>query len=87
MEIQDGAVNIVEELRVVLDRVATAEEDNNLLLLGLHPSQKRKEQDESLVGVAEHIALFKAIHRAELLLFVDIDIKRSGSQRYPGEII
>lgn len=40
MKIQHRAVNVVQELGVVFDRVAAAEEDNDLLLLGLHFSEK-----------------------------------------------
>jgi hypothetical protein len=40
VKIQDGAVNVVEELGIVFDRVATTEEDNDLLLLSLHSSQE-----------------------------------------------
>lgn len=40
VEIQHRAVNVVQQLRVVFDGVAAAEEDNDLLLLGLHFSEK-----------------------------------------------
>lgn len=40
VKIQHRAVNVVQELGVVFDRVAAAEEDNDLLLLGLHFSEK-----------------------------------------------
>jgi hypothetical protein len=42
VKIQHRAVDIVQELRVVFDRVAAAEEDNDLLLLGLHFSEERE---------------------------------------------
>lgn len=38
MKIQHGAVDIVEQLGVIFDGIAAAEEDNHLLLLLLHPS-------------------------------------------------
>jgi hypothetical protein len=40
VEIQHRAVNVVQKLRVVFDGVAAAEEDNDLLFLGLHFSEE-----------------------------------------------
>lgn len=40
VKIEDRAINVVQQLRVVFNRVAAAEEDNDLLLLGLHFSEK-----------------------------------------------
>lgn len=74
VEIQHGAVNVVEKLGIVLDRGTAAEEYNDLLLLGLHSSQEGEEQNESLVGVTENIALFQSINCAKLLFFVDVDV-------------
>lgn len=87
MEIQHGAVNVVEKLRVVLDRGTTAEEDNNLLLLGLHASQEGEEQDKSLVGVTKDIALLQPIDCTVLLFLVDVDVEWAGSQRNSSEIL
>lgn len=87
VEIQHGAVNVVEELRVVLDRGTAAEENNDLLLLGLHASQKGKEQDKSLVGVAENVALLQSVHCTELFLLVDIDVEWARSQRNSRKIL
>lgn len=74
VQIQDGAINVVEELGVVFDRVAAAEKHNDLLLLGLHSPQEGEEQDKSLVSVAQNVSLFKTIHSAVLLLLVDVDV-------------
>lgn len=36
VKVQHRAINVVQELGVVFNRVTAAEEDNDLLLLGLH---------------------------------------------------
>lgn len=74
VQVQHRAVNVVEQLGVVLDAVAAAEEDNDLLLLGLHFSQERKEQEEALVALAQDIALLQPVDGAVLLLLVDVDV-------------
>lgn len=87
MEVKHGAVNVVEELSVVLDGGTAAEKDNDLLLLGVHLAQEREEQDEASIGIAQDIALLQTIHGTKLLLLVDIDIQGSGAQRNSGEVL
>lgn len=87
VQVQHGAVDVVEQLRVVLDRVAAGEEDDDLLLLLLHPRQEGEEEDEALVGVAEHVALFQTLDGAVLLLLVDVDVERARPQRDAGEVL
>ncbi|KAJ6438178.1 LOW QUALITY PROTEIN: acetyltransferase [Purpureocillium lavendulum] len=75
VQVQHRAVDVVEELGVVLDRVAAAEEDDDLLLLGLHALQEREEEDEPFVGLAQHVALLEALDGAVLLLLVHVDTR------------
>ncbi len=87
MEIEDGEINVVEQLGVVLDGVTAAEEDNNLLLLVLHRLEEREEQDETLVGLAKNVALLQALNSAELLLLVDVDVEGARAQRDASKIL
>lgn len=87
VKVEDRAVNVVEQLGVVLDGSATTEEDDNLLLLFLHAHQEGEEENETLVSVAQDVALLQAVHGTELLLFVDVDIEGTGSQRDSSKIL
>lgn len=74
VQIQNRAVNVVQQLGVVFDRGTAAEEDNDLLLLGLHFSEEGEQQQEALVAFTKDIALLQTIDCAVLLLFVDVDV-------------
>lgn len=87
VQIQDRAVDVVQQLGVVLDGGAAAEEDNDLLLLGLHFAQEGEEKQETLVALAQDVALLQAVDRAVLLLLVDIDVERARSQRDSSQIL
>ena len=87
MEVQHGAVDVVEQLRIVLDGVATTEEHDDFLLLLLHSPEEGEEKDKPLIGVAKNVALFKPIDGAELLPLFDVDVQRAGPKRYPGQIL
>ena len=84
VEIQYRDINVVEQLRVVFDRVAAGEEDDDLLL-GV-PFQKRKQQQEPLVRFANEVALFKEFGGGCGLVRIDVDVERPGSKRYACEI-
>ncbi|TKW56812.1 hypothetical protein CTA1_6381 [Colletotrichum tanaceti] len=85
VQVQHRQVDVVEQLGVVLDRVATAEEDNDLLLeVAL---EEREEQQEALVGVADDVPLLQVLDSAVQLLLVDVDVQRARPQRDAGEIL
>lgn len=79
VQVEYGTVDVVEQFGVVLDRSATAEEDDDLLFLLLHSPEEREQEDKSLVGITQHIALLEAVDSAALGFLVDIDIQRAGS--------
>ena len=85
VEIEDVEIDVVQELGVVFDRVAAAEEDDNLFFL--HLFQEGEEKKEPLVGVTYDIALFEALHRAMLGLLTNIDIQRSRLEGDACEIL
>jgi hypothetical protein len=55
VKVEDGYVDVVQELGVELDRVARREEDDDLLLQVL--LQEREQQQEPQLRVADHVAL------------------------------
>ena len=69
---------------MVLDRIATTKEDNDLLFQV--PLQKRKQQQEALVALAHHIALFQHVYGRRGFLLIDVDVQRTGSQRNTSEV-
>lgn len=40
VKVENGTVDVVEQLGIILDRSTAAEENDNLLLLLLHPTQE-----------------------------------------------
>ena len=76
---QHGQVNVVQQLRVIFDRVAAGKENDELLLEVL--LQEGKQEQEALVRFAENVALLDAFHRAVLLAVVHVDVQRPGLQR------
>ena len=84
VEIENLEIDVLQKLRVVLDTVAGREEDDDLLLL--HLLQEREKQKESLVGLDDDVTLVETLYSRELLLLVDVDVKRTGTQRDTGEI-
>mmetsp|Transcript_48830 Transcript_48830/g.104228 ORF Transcript_48830/g.104228 Transcript_48830/m.104228 type:complete len:208 (+) Transcript_48830:703-1326(+) len=73
MQVEDGQVDVVEELGVVLDRVARGEEDDHLFLQIL--AQKCEEQQEAARGFAHDKALLERRNGCRLrgLLRGDVD--------------
>lgn len=74
VQIQNRAVNVVQQLSVIFDRGTAAKEDNDLLLLSLHFSEEGEQQQEALVAFAKDVALLQTIDCAVLLLLVDVDV-------------
>lgn len=74
VKVEHRAVDIVEQLGIVLDGSTAAEEDNDLFLLLVHLAQKGKQQNKASISIAQNIALLQAIDGTKLLLLVDIDI-------------
>lgn len=85
VEIKDRQVNVLQKFAVVLDRVARREENDNLLLG--HLLEEREQEEETLVGIDNDVALVDALHCAVLLLLVNVDVEGSGPERYPGKIL
>ena len=74
MNVQDGNVNVVEQLRVVLDAVAAAEEDHDFLFQVL--LQEREEQEKAAVCRADDVALLNVVGRRHVIGVVDADVQR-----------
>lgn len=55
MKIQDWDINVIQQLGMVLDAIAAAHENNDLLSLVL--LEESKEQQESLVAVTDYVTL------------------------------
>lgn len=55
MKIEDGNVDIIQKLRVELDRIARGEEDNHFLLQIL--LQEREEEQEPVLAGTDNITL------------------------------
>lgn len=86
MEVQDGQVNVVEELGVVLDRVAGRKEDDDLLLFVVL-LQEGEEEHESLVALADHVALLQAFGGGKILHLFHINIQGRLAKGHPGQIL
>lgn len=69
---------------MVLDRIATAEKDNDLLFqVAL---EKAEEEEESLVAVAYHIPLLEHINGRCCFALIDVDVQRSGTKRHARQV-
>ena len=84
MEVERRHVDVVEQLGVVLHALATAEEDNDLLLQ-VFPEEAEQEQ-EPLVRIADDVTLLEIVGRRRLALRVNVDVQRSGTERHAGEV-
>jgi hypothetical protein len=84
MEVKRRHVDVVEQLGVVLHALATAEEDNDLLL-EVFPEEAEQEQ-EPLVRIADDVTLFEVVGRRRFALGVDVNVQRSGTKRHAGEV-
>ena len=85
MQIQNRRINIVQQLRVVFDRIAAGEEDDNLLLEMLF--EEGEEEEEAAIGGADDVALRQGGDGAGSLLLVDVDGDRAGAKGYSCEVL
>lgn len=74
MNVQHGNVNVVEQLRVVLDAVAAAEKHHDLLLQVL--LEKGEEKEEAAVRGADDVSLLNVVGRRDLIGVVDTNVQR-----------
>lgn len=84
VEIQYWNVDVVEQLGVILDRVAAREEDDDLFLQVL--LEESEQQHEPPIRLANHVSLFQHVDGRSLLLRVDVDVERTRSEGYTSEI-
>ena len=73
MEFQGRKVMVVEKFSVILDTCPTAEENDDLLLF-VGSVEERVQEKEAFVSIANYVSLLQSVSRAELCLFVDIDV-------------
>mmetsp|Transcript_34488 Transcript_34488/g.90756 ORF Transcript_34488/g.90756 Transcript_34488/m.90756 type:complete len:214 (+) Transcript_34488:413-1054(+) len=59
VEVEDGQIDVVQQLRVVLDRVARREEDDDLLVAIL--LEKREEEEEAVLRLADDETLLEGL--------------------------
>jgi hypothetical protein len=52
VKIQNRKVKVIKQLSVVVDGIATAQKDDNLLFLLPHSPEEGEEQEEALIGLA-----------------------------------
>jgi N-acetylglutamate synthase/N-acetylornithine aminotransferase len=69
---------------MVLHRVATTEEHDDLLLEVL--LEECKEEHEPLIRVADDITLLEHVDGGGLLLVIDVDVEGSRTERDAGEV-
>lgn len=74
MNVQDGNVNVVEQLRVVLDAVAAAEKHHDLLLQVL--LEKGEKKEKAAVRGADDVTLLNVIGRRDIIGVVDTNVQR-----------
>jgi hypothetical protein len=85
VKLENGKINVVQQLGVVLNTVAAGEEDNDLLFEVT--LEEGEEKQETLVGFTEDVALLQTGDGAMLFPVVNINVQRSGAQRYPGQVL
>lgn len=78
MEVQNGDVDVVEELGVIFYRITAREEDDNLLFEVF--LEEGEEEEEAAVGGADDIALRECRNGTRLFRSVDVDVKGTGAQ-------
>lgn len=84
MDVQHRQIDVVEQLRVVLDAVAAAEEHHHLLAAIL--LQERVEEEQPRLRGNDAVALLQPRGRRRRLLVVDSDVERL-LQGEPGEVL
>ena len=84
MKIKYGDVNVVEQLAMVFDRVASRKEDDDLLLDVF--LEERDKEEEPPAGRTHDVALGERVDCARVLFVVDVNVQRPGAKRYSGEV-
>ena len=85
VQVEHGEVDVVEELGVIGDAVAaTKEHDDLFIAVAL---EEGEQQQEALVGLAQHIPLLQALDRAVLLPVVHVDVQRARAQRDARQVL
>lgn len=85
VQLQNGEINVVQQLGVVLNAVTAGEENNDLLLqVAL---EEREQQQEALVSLTDNITLLQTLDGTVLLAVVDVDVQRTGAQRDTGQVL
>jgi hypothetical protein len=73
VEIQDGDIDKVEEFGVVLDGLATGEEDDDFLLC--ITMEEGKEEQESFICFTDNVTLLRCFHGRMFHVGVEVDIQ------------
>jgi hypothetical protein len=84
MQVEDGHVDVVEQLAVVVDRLARREEDDDLLALVL--LEEGEEEEEAPVRLADDVALLERRDGRGRRVGDDVDEERAGPERDAGEV-
>lgn len=84
MEVENGDIDVVKKLAVVLNRLARREEYDDLLLEVL--AEEGEEEEESLVAVADDVALLEVVDGRRLAVRVDVDVERPGAEGHAREV-
>lgn len=85
MQIQHRQINVVQQLCVILDARARAQEDDNLLLL-VEPLQEAEEEEEPLVCLTYDVALLESVGCGGFGVVVDVDVEWAGLEGDAGEV-
>lgn len=85
MQVHDGQVNVIQQLRIELDRVARGEEDDDLLAAIL--LQEGEQQQEAQVTLHDDVALFEPVDCSGGLVLVNMHLEGLLAQRQAGQIL
>ena len=84
VEVENGHVDVVQQLAVVLDTLAAREEDDDLLFEVL--AEEREQEEESLVGIAHDVTLLEVLGRRRVSVRVHVDVEGTRAERHASEI-
>src|SRR5262249_23708123 len=73
VQIENGDVNVIQQLRIKFDSIARGKEDDNLLLPHVLP-EERKQQQEASFTRADDVALLEALVGGKCALLMDVDV-------------
>lgn len=77
VKIEYGHIDVVEQFSMILDAVAAAHENNDLL--ARVPFQESEEQQKSPIALADDVALLEMRDGGCGQICVHVDVQRSGS--------